>query len=31
VRYDQWMRTAGKPLLILAALGALAVVMAMRL
>jgi uncharacterized ion transporter superfamily protein YfcC len=31
VRYEQWMRTAGKPLLILAALGALAVVMATRL
>jgi uncharacterized ion transporter superfamily protein YfcC len=28
VRYDQWMRTAGIPLLILAALGAIAVVMA---
>jgi uncharacterized ion transporter superfamily protein YfcC len=31
VRYEQWMRTAAKPLLVLAALGALAVVMATRL
>jgi uncharacterized ion transporter superfamily protein YfcC len=31
VRYDQWMRTAGIPLLILAALGAVAVVMATTL
>ena len=29
VRYDQWMRAAGKPLLLLAALGALAIVLAL--
>jgi uncharacterized ion transporter superfamily protein YfcC len=29
VRYEQWMRAAGRPLLMLAALGALAIVLAL--